>query len=152
MKNNLKKSIDFFISEDTCGPANFSPGTNYILRGIFSDSVYVIHSEFFCFLVCSITISITITFSLLFLFFAFLHLFISIFIAFLLFIANCFMYRNNFVVQQRQIKFIFTWTGFINTFYACRAQKLWNILITTTVKLELMLKTQSDLRSRSNLK
>ena len=46
VRNNLKKFNGSFVFESICGPADFSSGTNCILRGIFSDFLHIIHLEF----------------------------------------------------------------------------------------------------------
>ena len=131
-----------FIFEDTCSPEDFSY-TNCILHGIFSDSMHIIHLEFFI-LLLSHSLSIIFIFS-------YTSYFISIFIM-IFSIINFFMNRissfNNEKLSLSSLELI-SLTQFI-------LKKLKNfennISIATTIKLRLTPKMSSDPRSRFNLR
>ena len=153
VKNSLKKSNGSFIFEDTCGPADFSSDTNSILRGIFSDSIHIIHLEFSvssAYIISWLQLLLSHSLSIIFIF-SYTSYFISIFIM-IFSIINFFMNRissfNNEKLSLSSLELI-SLTQFI-------LKKLKNfennISIATTIKLRLTPKMSSDPRSRFNLR
>ena len=109
------------MSEDTCGPTGFFAGYKRYSVWYFFGFCASYSFWNFC-LYCGTTV----TFAFILYYpdfspFYTLYFITVVITTFLLSIVRCYTYRHNFVLQQRKIKLIFTWTNFITIFYAYKA-------------------------------